>query len=56
MVDTSFLIPMRNSEVQFAHVSFQDYMKLLQDENEMPPSVRGKWHLMIFLQGDLICE
>ena len=33
---------MRNSEVQFVHVSFQDYLKMLQEENEMPPSVKGK--------------
>jgi hypothetical protein len=47
---------MRNSEMQFAHVSFQNYMKKLQGENEMPLSVKGKWHLMILLLGDLLCE
>jgi hypothetical protein len=46
----------RKSEIQFAHVSFQSYMKMLQEENEMPLSVKGKWHLMILLLGDLLCE
>jgi hypothetical protein len=47
---------MRNSEMQFAHVSFQNSMEMLQEENEMPLSVKGKWHLMILLLGDLLCE
>jgi hypothetical protein len=39
--------------MQFAHVdSFQDYMKLLEMENEISQSVRGKWHLMKFLLGN----
>lgn len=56
MLDTSFLIPVRNSEMQFAHVSFQDYMKLLKQEGEIPLSDKGKCHLMIILLGDLLCE
>jgi len=42
--------------MQFADVSFQDYVKMLQEEKELPPSVKGKWHLMIVLLGDLLCE
>jgi len=42
--------------MQFAHVSLQDYMKVLQEEKETPLSVGGEWHLMILLLGDLLCE
>jgi hypothetical protein len=41
--------------MQLAHVSLQDYMKMLQEQNEMPLSVKGKGHLMILLLGDLLC-
>jgi hypothetical protein len=46
----------RNGEMQFDHVSLQDYLKMLQEENAMPVSVKRKWHLMILLLGDLLCE
>jgi hypothetical protein len=53
----SFLIPVRNSELQFAYVdSFQDYVKSLEVENETSQIVRGEWHLMTFLLGDSLCE
>jgi hypothetical protein len=47
---------MRNSEMQFAYVSFQKYMEFLQAENDMPMSVKGKCHLTILLQRDLLRE
>jgi hypothetical protein len=37
-------------------VSFQCFMTSLKQEGEMPLSVKGKCHLMIFLLGDLLCE
>jgi len=46
----------KKNEMQFAHVSLQDYMKMLQEENETPISVKGKWHLMILPLDDLLCE
>jgi len=30
--DTSFVIPVRNSEMQFAHVSFQEYKDLQESQ------------------------